>query len=893
MLRSVRTMNRSDRKITRYCGFALSLALTLFPLWRTDGAEPALKLPQEFLERLGAAKNPAEQDKIIRETRLPLTEELFRRELLKRAYQLSIDGDYARAQAFDDLVFRLAQAAGAAEDAAAAQVQTGYLFREEGDIAGALDAVGKALAYYEAHPGNQHGLISTYQTEGLCHMSQSDFARALDCYHRALSLAEEIKSPEGTISALNNIGEVYRTQGEPQRALQFYEQARKAVGNDQAWNMAFIFNNIGMCYDAMGDLDRAIENIQRARAVAEKVHARPRVETSLAVLGDLELKRGNLDFAHDFYAESLQLAQELGDAEGAARATLGSAEVALARGDAAAALDQAQRAVGLSRKTGEIDRIAPSLTLSGRALRALGRDAEAKKAFEGAIAAVEAMRSRVAGGDIEREALFAQQIAPYRELVSLLVWQKRPEEALLVAEKASARVLLDATDGGRTEWPSVLTPEERSRLHGMNLQATEASHELTRLGTAAPSDEVAIARAEAALRDARDAQEDFAALIQSSHPELRRMTPPPALKSLAELEPTLRGGKTTLLRFVVGEEESFLFIVNLPNGTKLPTLKVVSVGQGRATLARLASDYRTSLANRGLTWEKSARRLYDLLLRPAEAQLEGASAILIVPDGPLWELPFQSLEKETDHPVLVDYSIRYAPSLTLLSRLEKLAPASPEHQILAFVNPALGPKFDTVKGSLADREWRPLPGMEEQAVELAKIYPPPAGEILVGAEAREKTFKDDAGNAAILHFATHGVLDDRAPLYSYLLLSQVGIAPGENGRLETRELLQLKLHARLAVLCGCETARGQVTAGEGVVGLSWGFLVAGCPATIVSQWKVDSASSTPLMIELYRQLHNGVENAEALRRASLRLRQDPRYRHPFYWAPFVLVGANL
>jgi CHAT domain-containing protein len=181
--------------------------------------------------------------------------------------------------------------------------------------------------------------------------------------------------------------------------------------------------------------------------------------------------------------------------------------------------------------------------------------------------------------------------------------------------------------------------------------------------------------------------------------------------------------------------------------------------------------------------------------------------------------------------------------------------------------------------------------MEKQASELEKIYPPPAGEIFVGAAAREKTFKEKAASAAILHFATHGVLDDRAPLYSYLLLSQTDVAPGEDGRLEARELLQMKLHARLAILCGCETARGQVTAGEGVVGLSWGFLVAGCPATIVSQWKVESASSTDLMIELHRQLHAGAENAEALRQASLKLRKDPRYRHPFYWAPFVLIGA--
>jgi CHAT domain-containing protein len=228
--------------------------------------------------------------------------------------------------------------------------------------------------------------------------------------------------------------------------------------------------------------------------------------------------------------------------------------------------------------------------------------------------------------------------------------------------------------------------------------------------------------------------------------------------------------------------------------------------------------------------------------------------------------------------------------------LENVPAGHPEHDLLAFINPALGQKKGKpagAHGALMGDDWEPLPQAEKQAPALEKIYPPPAGRVLVGAEAREKVFKEEAAEASILHFATHGVLDDRAPLYSYLLLSQENIAPDQDGRLETRELMQLKLHARLAVLCGCETARGQVTAGEGVVGLSWGFFVAGCPATIVSQWKVDSASSTPLMIELHRQLHRGAGNAEALRSASLELRKDARYRHPFYWAPFVLVGASL
>ena len=326
-----------------------------------------------------------------------------------------------------------------------------------------------------------------------------------------------------------------------------------------------------------------------------------------------------------------------------------------------------------------------------------------------------------------------------------------------------------------------------------------------------------------------------------------------------------------------------------------PQLRVISLGKNRAALASLTSDLRARLAARSVAWEKPARALYDLLLGPVAKELEGVEALVIVPDGPLWELPFQALERSPDHPLLADCTIRYAPSLTWLQRLPQTAPpaAEPKPALLALVNPALRKTDDAVaQVALMSKDWQPLPQTEKQAAELEKIYPPPRGEILLGEDAREDVFKKKAADAGILHFAMHGVLDDRAPLYSYLLFSQVDLKPEEDGRLEARELMQLHLHARLAILCGCETARGKVTAGEGVIGLSWGFFVAGCPATIVSQWKVDSASSTPLMIELHQRLRDGVENAEALRQASLALRKDARYRHPFYWAPFVLIGAS-
>jgi CHAT domain-containing protein len=142
----------------------------------------------------------------------------------------------------------------------------------------------------------------------------------------------------------------------------------------------------------------------------------------------------------------------------------------------------------------------------------------------------------------------------------------------------------------------------------------------------------------------------------------------------------------------------------------------------------------------------------------------------------------------------------------------------------------------------------------------------------------------------VLHLAAHAVLDDRDPLYSHVVLSQAGEGGQEDGLLEARELMDLELDAELAVLSACQTARGRVAPGEGVIGMSWALAMAGVPTTLVSQWPVDSAATRALMIAFHRERLAGQSHAAALRRAARALLADARYRHPYYWGGFVLVG---
>jgi CHAT domain-containing protein len=167
--------------------------------------------------------------------------------------------------------------------------------------------------------------------------------------------------------------------------------------------------------------------------------------------------------------------------------------------------------------------------------------------------------------------------------------------------------------------------------------------------------------------------------------------------------------------------------------------------------------------------------------------------------------------------------------------------------------------------------------------------------VYVGADATEARLKLDAPRATIVHIAAHGVLDDASPMYSHVALGS-SRGDGEDGILEAWELANLHLPASIVVLAACETARGHAGGGEGMIGMTWALLVGGAAAAVVSQWRVESSSTAELMLAFHRHVkpaldrRRGAAAAAALRAAQLELLRDERYRHPFYWAGFVVVA---
>lgn len=183
----------------------------------------------------------------------------------------------------------------------------------------------------------------------------------------------------------------------------------------------------------------------------------------------------------------------------------------------------------------------------------------------------------------------------------------------------------------------------------------------------------------------------------------------------------------------------------------------------------------------------------------------------------------------------------------------------------------------------------PLPGTQREADAIKALSPDAT--VLVGKDVQESTFKKVAGSYSVLHLATHGFVNDASPLLSSIVMAQPEKGSSDDGFLTARELFGIDLNAELVVLSACNSARGENRSGEGIMGLTWALFVAGCPSQVVSQWAVDDASTAELMSRFYTHLTGEKQvKSTALHNALQSIKADARYRHPYYWAPFVMVG---
>lgn len=775
----------------------------------------------------------------------------------------------------------------------------GNIHRAQGNYEQSLECYRKSLKIREeAH--DTFGILVSLGNIGAVYGSQGDYARALDYYGRSLAMSEARGDKEGIAITLGNIGVLYRKQRDYAQALEYY---RKSLAVSEAINdkvgIAQMVNNIGTVHLKQGDHAQALEYYRKSLAMREASGDKHGISHTLMAIGAIHTEQGDYAQAMEYYRKSMTLKEAIGDRNGVADLLLHLGAYHKKQGRDAQALDCAERAGAIARQTGDLQLLWFARARAGQAHLALNQLEGARQAFEEAVSIVEEMRGRVAGGEQAQQRFFEDKLSPYHALVDMFAARDNPTEALVFAERARARALLDILHSGRADIVKAMTADEQEQERKLRAELIALNTQVARASQQKKPDEARLSGLKSLRERARLNYEASQTSLYAAHPELRVQRGEAPIIKAEELSSLLPDDGTALLEYVVLDEVTYLFTIVRAAGRAGAEVRVHALPTKRAELARQVEAFRRQLAARDLGFRAPAAALYDLLLKPAATQLRGRTSLIIAPDDALWDLPFQALMSGANRFLVEDAAVAYAPSLTVLremSRRRKTQEGAGAATLLALGNPLPGKEAaDGAALALRDGKPAPLPEAEQEVRALRQLYGATRSKVYTGAEAREDRVKSEAGQASILHFAAHGVLNNASPMYSHLALA--GGGADEDGLLEAWELMRLDLKAELAVLSACETARGRVGAGEGMIGLSWAMFIAGVPSIVVSQWKVESAGTRDLMVTFHRALssppgtgHMLPTKMEALRQAELKLLRNPETGHPFYWAGFVLVG---
>lgn len=762
----------------------------------------------------------------------------------------SLQSDYAQGLPFLEQGLKLAEELNDKTISGFTLNVIGGVHRLLGNMELALDFLQRSLKLSEEQ-GNQAATANALYTLGTVYSALGDQAQALSYYERSLALTSDPGFRHETLLAIGNL---HRQQGHYELALDYYQQSLRLTEESGIKTSSLLLNSIGIVHRLQGKPDLALEFYQRALALAEAAGVKSEKGLILNNIGIIHRTRGQYEQAIKIYEQSLKLRESIGDRSGEAFVLYNLAFSHYQQGRRQEALAYAERAITLARQVNNPAPLWNALLTKAAVYKDRGQRDAARQAYEDAIAVIEEIREQVAGGASDAQRFFENKVFPYHALVALLAEQGQIGAALPIAERAKARALLDVIHSGRANLSKSLSNAEQEQEKRLNRELATLNTQLTREQRRAQPDAARVTTLKAELQKTRLAFEAFQSTLYAAHPELRTQRGEAQPITLDEVAALVPNTQTALLEFVVSDEQVLLFVFTKGQTTKV-TAQLYTLPIKAEALSERAAAFRQNLARRDPEFGQAARELYELLVKPAAAQLHGKTHLVIVPDGPLWNLPFQALQSTPNRYLIETHAVSYVPSLTVLREMIKRRPRQPARAanatLLALGNPALG--TETVKRAktvLLDEKFDPLPEAEAQVKQLAAIYGAQGSRVYTGAEAREERIKNEAGNYRLLHLATHGVLNDASPLYSHLLLAQTaesGKEAREDGLLEAWELMKLDLNADLVVLSACETARGRVGAGEGVIGLTWALFVAGCPRTVVSQWKVESASTTELM----------------------------------------------
>ncbi|CCI23260.1 CHAT domain-containing protein [Microcystis aeruginosa] len=688
---------------------------------------------------------------------------------------------------------------------------------------------------------------------GNAHYALGQYQRAIEFYQQSLAIVREIKDRQGEAYNLGNLGITYRSLGQYQKAIEYIQQALDVTREiKDRWGEARSLGNLGSVYQYLGQYPKAIDYYWQSLAIKRETKDRQGEAASIGNLGNAYQSFGQYEKAIKYLQQALDITREIKDRPGEAASieSLGAAYQSL--GQYAKAIEYHQQSLAIAREIGDRSVEAISLNNLGLAYQSINQPTQAIKNLEASLTIHLEIRGGLSRDD--RKDFLASNERTVITLAEVLIQQNQPEKAFQWLNLATTA---DLADYNRLINAKVADPDAQKALDNWNTDNRQLEGMRRQLQDKY-SEELA--------KDIRQFEEKVyknAETIGDKYPEIAELfeTKP---TDIAQLQKNI-APDTLVIQPVPLRDKVALFLVTREK------LIVIQSDAKADDFNQLVSEYRTQLADyKNADYLVTGSKLYEILIRPIESQIATSSPknIAIIATGQLRYIPFETLyDKKNDQVLLEKYPIYY------LTRISTSTPPATERkplQGLAFANPQ--PTKQELKGT------------ETEADNISKIFP--GSEKYFGTNATLDIFKKQAFRFPILHLGTHGCFDLAGCPNLDMQANTILFANKEQYNIADAALLGLK-NTELITLSACQTAKEANADGQEISGLAYVLERAGAKSVIASLWNAEDNTSAEIMTQFYQNLKNGMTKSEAMRQAKLSQIKS----HPYFWSPFILIGA--
>ena len=752
---------------------------------------------------------------------------------------------------------------------------------------------------------------------GLYYLKLNEYSRALDFYSDAMDLSRNSQNKEDESACLKNISLILMNLGMYERSLDYLQAAcdiDRQLGNTNflSQNMNTLgeaFRNLGLIFSNKEDLSKALRYFTEALDLARRNRDQNMESIATNNIGNIHLDLENYATALNYLRPALEATEKARDGEAQVEILTNMGVCSLKTGNFQQAQQYFQKALERGDKAGADKLLWEPLFYLGKCQENKEAYGLALDCYRESIAAIDHIRSHILE-DFHKVGFGKNKTKVYESLISLLYRLNKneatgegPEEIFSVVEKAKARAFLESLGELEYDFRSRLNVPLKKKEGEISTRISSLLQEMSQGGLSRSR----MAGLQDELKQSEDEYLSLIARMRTEAPEVADIISPLPVV-VEQVQEQLLDEKTAILEYFLGDGQSLLFSLTKKGFTVFPLPPKEELEKSIYAYTKLLSDPPKGTWKGRLAAERLSRVLLSAALKTLPASVE---RLVIIPDGLLYYLPFETLaflpqgQSSGEDFLISKYDVSYAPSCSALLLLNgrKKKERYPK-TLLALGNPLYpsdsslsgkrkislaGVMKETYKGQGFD--FSSLAQSKQEIKEISRLFGKNDRDVYLGKEAGEETVKKiRLGDYQIIHFACHGFLDEKMPFRSALVLSSAE-DDKEDGFLQAREIANLHLAAELVVLSACQTGRGYMEKGEGILGLTRTFFYAGARSVVSTLWEIGDKATAEFMGQFYHQLSRKKDKAQALRLAKLGLLKT-KYAHPFYWASFVLHGES-